>query len=119
MRVLICGDRNWSDPDPIGELLDKLCVMYEEVIVIEGEARGADTLARAAAQRRGLSVERFPALWAAHGRAAGPIRNKQMLTEGRPDLVVAFHPDIEHSRGTKNMVTQAQRAGVETRVVSA
>ncbi|MEM9912925.1 MAG: hypothetical protein AAF922_19365 [Pseudomonadota bacterium] len=43
------------------------------------------------------------------GRAAGPIRNKEMLDEGCPDLVVAF----PGGRGTANMVKQAQAAGVE------
>ena len=47
--------------------------------------------------------------WEKHGRAAGPIRNKLMLDEGRPDLVVAF----PGGRGTANMVKQASAASVE------
>lgn len=42
------------------------------------------------------------------GRAAGPMRNKQMLEEGKPDLVVAF----PGGAGTENMVKQAKAAGI-------
>lgn len=85
-------------------------------VVIEGEALGADTLAREAAEYFGIEVERYPANWTLYGRAAGPIRNNQMLTEGKPDLVVAFHHDIEHSKGTKNMVKQAKALGIPVKV---
>lgn len=42
-----------------------------------------------------------------------PIRNKQMLDEGKPDLVLAFHTDIENSKGTKNMIYQAKKRGIK------
>jgi hypothetical protein len=86
-------------------------------VVIEGEARGADTIAREEAEKLGLTVERYPADWARYGRAAGPIRNKQMLVEGRPDFVLAFSADIERSRGTRNMVDQAIKAGLTADIV--
>jgi hypothetical protein len=50
----------------------------------------------------------FPADWEKYGKAAGPIRNQQILVEGKPDLVVAF----QGGRGTANMVSRAQQAGV-------
>jgi hypothetical protein len=84
------------------------------VAVIEGEAPGADTMAREWAEDNGVLPEKFPADWDRYGRAAGPIRNKQMLVEGKPDLVLAFSYDLKTSRGTRNMVTQALAANVET-----
>jgi hypothetical protein len=60
----------------------------------------------------------YPAQWHKYGRAAGPIRNQQMLAEGKPDLVLAFHDDIDGSRGTKDMVNRARRAGVKVEVIS-
>ena len=59
----------------------------------------------------------FPADWIRHGRAAGPIRNEQMLREGCPDLVVAFHDDPGLGRGTADMVRRALAAGVPVRFV--
>lgn len=45
-----------------------------------------------------MELLRFPAKWNEHGKAAGPIRNQQMLTEGKPDVVFAFHDDIASSK---------------------
>lgn len=85
-------------------------------VVIEGEARGADTMAREAAEQLGIPVLPFPADWTRFGKAAGPIRNRQMLTEGKPTEVIAFHHDISKSRGTRDMVVQARKHGIPTAV---
>ena len=109
MRVLICGDRHWSDPLPIRRVLEWVSV---DTIVIHGAAPGADSLAGDIAEELGLSVLAFPADWAKFGRAAGPKRNEQMLKEGQPDVVVYCHDDLDKSRGTKNMVGKAVKAGL-------
>ena len=114
MRLLVCGDRNWKDYSAI---LAKINEMAPEV-VIEGEARGADLMARRAAEKLGIPVLKFSAEWDAYGRAAGFIRNQQMLIEGKPDYVLAFHDDIENSRGTKDMVQRAEKAGIQVEVWS-
>jgi len=118
MRVLICGDRNWRDERIIYSWLCKL-QDWGYTTVIEGEARGADSIARELAEKMGFKVIKFPANWRRYGRAAGPIRNRQMLVEGRPNLVIAFHNDIEHSKGTKNMIEQARKAGIRVIVEKA
>ena len=81
--------------------------------VIHGDPLGADRFAGGWARLRGIEEIPFPADWAAHGRAAGPIRNKRMLDEGRPDLVVAF----PGGRGTANMVQQAMDPGLPVQEV--
>jgi len=86
--------------------------------IIAGEARGADTLAKTFAARHEFKYLGFPALWGQYGKAAGPIRNQQMLDEGRPDLVLAFHDDIEHSKGTGDIVRRARKAGIPVEVIS-
>ena len=105
-RVLVTGTRNYSDVGTLNAVLDDI----RPVVVIEGAARGADDLAHEWAVSRGVQNDRFPANWRQYGRAAGPIRNKQMLVEGIPDLVVAF-PE-SGGRGTQNMMKQALKAGV-------
>jgi len=110
-RVLICGDRNWTGRVAIRSWLCKLQDLGYDTL-IEGEARGADTLAREEAELLGLTVLKFPANWQRFHKAAGAIRNKQMLVEGKPDLVLAFHSDIEHSKGTKLMIELAKKAGI-------
>mgnify|MGYP001570460813 CR=1 FL=1 len=117
MRVLVCGSRDWTDPEPI--LRELRALPPGEVVVIHGAAQGADTIAGVAARHLQFRVEVYPADWKRYGRAAGPIRNRQMLLVGRPDVVLAFHRDIDASSGTKDMVRQARRAGVPVRVFAA
>jgi len=109
MRVLICGSTTFNDILAIKEVIDSL---DDDDIVIHGCARGADSIAGMLAKQRGLEVLEFPAQWTKYGKAAGPIRNKQMLDEGKPDKVYAFYANKKKSRGTANMVKQAKAAGV-------
>ena len=66
-------------------------------------------MAGAWAEAQGISHEVFKADWDGLGAKAGPIRNRQMLEEGRPDLVVAF----PGRSGTDHMKRSAQAAGIE------
>jgi hypothetical protein len=116
MRVLICGSRDWDDVACIERVVQELAAADPDLVVIEGEARGADSIARDAARRLGVPVIKYPADWVSYGRAAGPMRNQQMLDAG-PDLVVAFHPNIAESKGTRDMVMRAGRAGIPVRLV--
>jgi len=111
MRVLVCGSRHFNDSVKMKEVLDAIDI----TTIIEGEARGADKLSAIYAGHRGIPVERYPADWKKFGFAAGPIRNTAMLAKGKPDLVVAFRGP--NSRGTQNMIDQATKAGIETRII--
>ncbi len=115
LRVLVCGDRNWTDREVIKRQLVKL---PPHTVIIEGEAEGADLLARSVAEEIGFTVEPYPANWARYGRGAGPVRNRQMLDEGQPHLVLAFHDNIQESKGTADMVKQAAKRGIETLIIS-
>lgn len=112
-RILFCGDRNWNDRKAIKLVMQRLATNLGNLIVIEGEAPGADSLARDIAQEDfAFKTEPYPADWDRFGRAAGPIRNKEMLQGGKPDGVVAFHNNIVESKGTANMIAQARKAGI-------
>ena len=120
MRVLVCGSRTYADAEMMHAVLHRLWKETPFSCLIEGGARGADTLAREWAQKIALKTETYPAQWDKHKRAAGPIRNKQMLDEGQPDLVVAFpRLTLDVSLGTSHMVALAKKAGVRTIVVGA
>lgn len=109
MKVLVCGDRYWDNFDLIRKRLAKL---PKDTIIIEGECKGADLMAKQAAIELKLEVESYPADWKKYGRAAGPIRNNQMLVEGKPDLVIAFHNSLHKSKGTRNMLNLTRRAKI-------
>ena len=90
----------------------------DTVTLIHGDAKGADRMSEQVLTgyfRGGFEVERYPANWEKYGKAAGHIRNKQMLDEGKPDLVIAFL--AKDSRGTKNMIEQATKAGIPAKIV--
>jgi len=54
-RIIFCGDRNWSDTQFIYDVMDFIKSTLGNFVVIEGEAQGADSLARACA-KAGLPV---------------------------------------------------------------
>lgn len=118
LRVLICGDRHWADYQTIYKVVTDLRKKSDIACVIEGEAQGADILGKEVADVFGIPVERYPANWKEFGYAAGPIRNREMLEKGRPDLVIAFHDHISNSKGTADMLRIAKRANVKTMLVS-
>lgn len=122
LKVLCCGSRDWSlGSAPICHALE----LMGATEVVHGGARGVDSAAGVAAKKLGLSVEVFPADWGRYGRTAGPIRNREMLVESRPALVLAFVDcsagcDQRHdppTPGTLNMVKLARTAGVPVEVV--
>lgn len=111
MKVLVCGGRTFDDKDAVFTALDELDQECSITEIIQGEARGADQLSALWASCNGVVCRSFPADWSNLGLSAGPIRNRQMLIEGNPDIVVAF----PGGKGTANMVAQAERAGVPVR----
>ena len=127
-KVLICGDRNWGT-----RVEDGLTIVYQPEVdliaswvcklqdwgydtIIEGEARGADIIARNLGKKMGFNIIAVPADWQKCGKSAGPIRNSEMLKH-EPSLVLAFHSNIENSKGTKNMVHQATKSGIEVIII--
>jgi len=107
MRILIAGGRDFNDFASLVVFMKP----YRHLVtaVISGKARGADKLGEQWANLVGAVVEPYPADWEKHGKAAGPIRNKQMLDEGKPDLVVVFPGGV----GSNHMATIAKKKGVE------
>ena len=119
MRVLICGDRNWNrHVDMVAGLVTIIPVdKYDEVTIVHGGCRGADLIAAGVAANMGWKVEEHKAKWHQYGRAAGPRRNCEMLATGI-DLVIACHSDLANSKGTKDMVERALKAGVEVEYIT-
>lgn len=116
-RVLVCGSRDWTDQKAIWQNLASVVIDHGQPTLIEGCAAGADRLSEEIARGLDWTNEHFPADWKRYGKGAGPVRNRRMLIEGKPDLVLAFQKN--KSRGTQHMIDIATRAGIEVRVVSA
>ena len=88
--------------------MDAMHEMHEFSCVIHGGATGADSLASEWAEAGGVVVEVYPADWRSHGRAAGPIRNQEMLEKAGPAFLVAF----PGGRGTADMIRRAKKARI-------
>ena len=108
MRMLVCGGRDYRDQDCVTDSLERLRRSGLISLLIHGDASGADRLASQWARDVGLDQVSYPANWKAHGRAAGPMRNRRMLHHGRPQALIAF----PGGRGTADMVHLAQQAGL-------
>lgn len=121
--ILICGGRDFGnitkdERDPDYELrinqyywaMDRLDELFKDknIHIIHGNATGADTIADIWGRTNQKKVTPYPANWKKHGIAAGPIRNQQMLDEGKPDFVIAFPGDD----GTADMCRRAKSAGI-------
>lgn len=113
-RVLICGGRDYADKDRVFDVLDTYHDTAGVSLIIEGGAKGADNFGAWWADKRGVARERYEADWENQGSFAGPARNKRMLEEGKPDLVIAF----PGGRGTADMVRKARKVGVEVVEIS-
>lgn len=115
MKVLVCGGRDFRDRDAVSRALmpyrPQPITEPSEHILIVGGASGADAIAEEWADVWGMRKRVFPANWAVHGKAAGPIRNQRMIDEGKPDLVIAF----PGGRGTADMIRRAKAAGIPVR----
>lgn len=108
-RILVCGGRDFADRQFLYDVLDEQSLVCSFPLrIIHGGARGADALVHEWAIERGVECVTYPADWATHGRAAGPIRNQNMLDLEQPWLVIAF----DGGRGTSDMVRRATKAGV-------
>ncbi len=108
VRIIVCGGRDYADRKRVFEVLDHILLTRGIAEVIQGECpTGADRWAREWALNRDVKLTRCRAEWEKHGKRAGPIRNRHMLTL-KPDGVVAF----SGGRGTLDMITAAQEAGV-------
>ncbi len=108
MRLLVCGGRYFTDEIWLYRELDTIHREQRVDFLIAGDALGADQLATQWALANKIANRMYFAQWERLGRGAGPERNKRMLVDGKPDLVVAF----PGGAGTENMVRQAKAAHV-------
>ena len=112
MRVAFVGSRNWTDKEKIKEVVEKYKKIAEKnddiLTVVSGGAQGADSLSVEAAKELGCNTLVFNAKWQVWGKAAGLIRNQEMLDDGDPEVVCAFRKGTK-SVGTDDMLEKARK----------
>ena len=112
-RLLITGSRNWCNATQMSEALRyvwiSIFIRNPETTLVHGAARGADLLAKAIWEKRGLVAEGHPADWHKYGKRAGRIRNEEMVSLGADYCVAFLRPE---SIGTKHCLEIAREAGI-------
>lgn len=115
-RLLVTGSRWWRDGATIRFELDLARFMLGDAILVHGDCRGADRIAADIWSEWGLPVQAYPADWAIHGRAAGPIRNQAMVDAGAHACLAFIGVN---SKGTADCVARARAAWIPVRTVRA
>lgn len=117
LRLIIAGSRGFNDYDLLCEQADAMCRDYNDVIIIEGEARGADLLGRRYAEERGYTFIPMPAAWidkdGKKDKGAGFKRNEFMARIANASLI--FWDTV--SNGSLDMAKRSQRHKLKTRVI--
>lgn len=110
MRLLVSGSRDFVDRDLLAQLLTRKWMEHEDLIIVHGDCpSGLDRLARSWARWEGIPDEPYPADWNKYGKAAGPIRNQEMI-DSKPDEAWFF--PVGAARGTRDCFERAERAGI-------
>lgn len=118
-RLIVAGSRSITDVCTSEEARDFVFAAvdmtpFEIKEIVSGTASGVDGIGELYASERDIPVERFPADWDTHGRAAGPIRNQKMAEYADAALIVR----VNGSAGSTNMIETAKdRLGEEQTMV--
>lgn len=114
--VLVSGERLDARREHVQEAFDRWGIRGPGWRVVHGAAAGVDATADELARERGCDVVPVPVDpqdWEDFGPIAGCMRNTDMLRY-QPEIVLAF-PGPE-SKGTRDMIRKAVKAGIETHV---
>lgn len=115
--MLVTGTRNTLTPEHKRIVREKVIEVVNKygndpIILVHGDCTGVDKYAAEVASiRKNISIISVKANWEKYGKAAGPIRNKQMLDTYRPHYILAF-PSLE-SKGTYDCINKAKKHQLE------
>jgi hypothetical protein len=114
-RIIIAGGRDFDDWELLRTKVSYYLLTLEpkDVEIVSGCCEGADQLGEEYSILYGYPLKEFEEDWKKYGKAAGPIRNKQMAEYATH--LIAFWD--WKSDGTRDMIKQAKEHGLLVRVV--
>lgn len=116
IKLIIAGGRDYNDYNFFKEKTAAYISEIqngEPVQIVSGGANGVDKMGEIFAKENNLDLIVFQADWNKFGRGAGPQRNKQMADYGT-HLLSYWNGE---SRGTKSMISLAEKKGVKVNVI--
>ena len=111
MKLAVIGSREFSDIKLLHDVL--LPYVFTVTLVVSGGARGADKLGEEWAKKYGIDTLIFPADWDKYGKAAGFMRNEDIIMNA--DQVIAFWDYV--SRGTQHSISLCERYNKPYRII--
>ena len=112
MKTIIAGSRDINDFQVVDHAINSSGFIITEVV--SGTARGVDKEGEGWASLNNVPIKRFPADWKQFGRGAGHKRNAAMAEYA--DALIAIWDGA--SPGTRNMINEAAKRGLELYVYS-
>lgn len=110
-RVIVTGDRNWRIDELAITVVRGLKKKHPGLVVVHGGCSGVDDSFAAACRVEG--VVDAPANLPGKDEKSMRIRNEAMVDAGA-SLCLAFHRFLPNSKGTRDCVSRALKAGIET-----
>ena len=112
MKLAIIGSRSFINKELLYKVIDThFSVPITEII--SGGAAGADSLGAQWGWSSDVKVTEFKPDWSAYGKAAGIIRNKDIIREA--EFVLAFWDGV--SKGTQHSIGEAKRLKKPTLII--
>lgn len=118
MKIVVSGSRDATVDQHytiIEEKLEEYNTEDDNITLIHGNCRGVDKICASIATSLGWKVIAVSAEWSKFGVKAGPIRNRKMLVDYKPDVLIAF--PAKNSLGTVDMINQAKSLKVSVDTV--
>jgi YspA, cpYpsA-related SLOG family len=117
IRLVVTGSRDYVHKSIVRREI--LALGKENIeILIHGDARGLDTLAKEVGEEEGIPTQAEPCTdeeWRTLGKKAGVLRNQRMIDKYKPTYGLAF--PLPGSRGTWDMVNRMKAANIPYKVV--
>jgi len=111
MNVAIVGSRDYTNYDEFKWFVETTLQTWrlDDIQVVTGGAKGADSMAEKWAIENNLAIKIFKPDWLKYGKAAGPLRNQQIVENSTH--VIAF--PSKSGKGTQDTIIRAKKLGIE------
>lgn len=116
MKLMVCGSRTITDKDWIFKQIEDYIkeLKAEDLVIIQGLAKGVDIIAKEWAENHNIKTLDFPAEWDKYGKSAGFKRNVTMVDEC--DCCLILWDGV--SLGTKHDITLCKSKNKPHKIVS-
>lgn len=107
-KLLVCGSRGITDVNWVKSQIDSYwywnLACYDDLIMIEGAARGVDLIAKEYAEENNWKIEEYPADWSI-GKQADFIHN-EIMVKAADEVLILWNGE---SKGTKHSIDLCEK----------